>query len=256
MSAGSWRELSGLPEGPSVLQRLRRILTPASLAAIRRGTEPISDDWGFDRGTPVDRYYIERFLAQHRRDIRGRVLEIKDSTYANRYGTGVERCDVMDIDPANPNVTFLADLSAADQVSANLFDCLILTQTLQLIYDPRSAIDHAHRMLRPGGVLLVTVPSVSRIAVGPSFVDYWRFTSASCARLFGEYFGPEHLTVTSQGNVLVCIAFLLGLAYDELSPTELDVRDDNFPLLVTVRAVKHYRDHVSLDTVDHRDRAQ
>jgi hypothetical protein len=152
----------------------------------------------------------------------------------------------MDIDPANPNVTVLADLSAADQVSDNLFDCFLLTQTLQFIYDTRSAIAHAHRILRPGGVLLVTVPSVSRIGAGPSLVDYWRFTSASCARLFGEYFGPEHVTVTSQGNVRICIAFLLGLAYDELSPVELDVRDDNFPLLVTVRAVKHHGDRLSV----------
>ena len=239
MSSGSPTEPYGLPEGPSALQRLRRLLTPASLGAIRR-TRPISDDWGFDRGAPVDRYYIERFLFEHRRDIRGRVLEIKENRYTDRYGTAVERRDVMDIDPANPKVTVLADLSAADQVSANLFDCFLVTQTLQLIYNIRSAIAHAHRILRPGGVLLATVPSVSRIALGPAFVDHWRFTSASCARLFGEYFGAEHVTVAAHGNVLVCIAFLLGLAYDELSPTELDVQDENFPLLVTVRAVKHH----------------
>ena len=252
MSSGSPTEPYGLPEGPSALQRLRRILTPASLGAIRR-TWPISDDWGFDRGAPVDRYYIERFLFEHRRDIRGRVLEIKESRYTDRYGTAVERRDVMDIDPTNPKVTVLADLSAADQVSANLFDCFLVTQTLQLIYDTRSAIAHAHRILRPGGVLLATVPSVSRIALGPAFVDHWRFTSASCARLFGEYFGAEHVTVAAQGNVLACIAFLLGLAYDELSPTELDVRDENFPLLVTVRAVKHHSHRLLRGTEpDHR----
>jgi SAM-dependent methyltransferase len=237
------------------MQRLRRFLTPASLAAITR-TKPVSDDWGFDRGTPVDRYYIERFLSQHRRDIRGRVLEIKDSTYTHRYGTAVERCEVMDIDPANRNVTVLADLSAADHVAANLFDCFVLTQTLQSIYDTRSAIAHAHRILRPGGVLLVTVPSVSRIAAERFVVDYWRFTAASCARLFGEYFGGEHVAVTSHGNVRVCIAFLLGLAYDELSPTELDLRDDNFPLLVTVRAVKHHADPLSARAVHQGDRIE
>jgi len=237
------------------VQRLRRILSPASLATIRR-TTPVSRDWGFDRGTPVDRYYIERFLSHHRHDVRGRVLEIKDSTYTNRYGTGIERCDVMDIDPANRHATILADLSASHHVSGDLFDCFLLTQTLQLIYDTRSAIAHSHRILRPGGVLLATVPSVSRIAVGPAFVDYWRFTPASCARLFGEYFGSENVTVTSQGNVLVCIAFLLGLAYDELSKSELDLRDDNFPLLVTVRAVKQHGDSMSLGTVHQRDRAE
>lgn len=225
------------PDGPSVLQRLRRIFKPATLGVVRR-TAPLSDRWGFDRGVPIDRYYIERFLSEHRHDIRGRVLEIKDSTYTDRYGTAIERRDVMDIDPANREATILADLSGADQVPSDLFDCFILTQTLQLIYDTRSAIAHAHRMLRPGGVLLATLPAVSRIARGPSFADYWRFTPASCGRLFGECFGAQHVAVTAHGNVLVCIGFLTGLAYDELSPDELDTRDEDFPLLVTVRAMK------------------
>jgi SAM-dependent methyltransferase len=225
------------PEGPSILQRLRRLLTPATLGGVRRIT-PVSDKWGFDRGVPVDRYYIERFLSGHRHDIRGRVVEIKESMYTDRFGTAVEHRDVMDIDPANPRVTICADLSAADHVASDLFDCFLLTQTLQLIYDTRAAIAHAHRILRPGGVLLATVPAVSRVARGPSFVDHWRFTPGSCVRLFGERFGSGNVAVASHGNVLVCIAFLLGLAYDELSPPELDARDDDFPLLVTVRAVK------------------
>jgi hypothetical protein len=232
---------AGRPTGPSLVQRLRRICWPALLGTIRR-TTPLSDRWGDDRGVPLDRYYIERFLFDHRDDIRGRVVEIKERVYTDRYGTGVERRDVMDIDPTTPGVTIVADLSVADQVPSDLFDCFILTQTLQLIYDPRAAVGHVHRMLRPGGVLLATVPAVSRVARGPSFVDYWRFTPASCARLFGECFGATGVTVTSHGNVLACIAFLSGLAYDELSSEELDARDEDFPLLVSVRAVKLRRE--------------
>jgi SAM-dependent methyltransferase len=209
-----------------------------------RRITPISKNWGFDRGVPVDRYYIERFLVEHRGDIRGRVLEIKESAYTDRYGTAVEHRDIMDIDPVNPSVTICADLSAADGVASDTFDCFLLTQTLQLVYDTRAAIAHAHRILRPGGVLLATVPVVSRVARGPSFLDHWRFTPAACARLFGERFGAQHVDVTPHGNVLVCIAFLLGLAYDELSPQELDTRDDDFPLLVTIRAVKHRLDRL------------
>ena len=36
---------------------------------------PISPKWGLDRGRPIDRSYIESFLAQHASNIRGRVLE-------------------------------------------------------------------------------------------------------------------------------------------------------------------------------------
>ena len=52
-------------------------------------TQPLSRHWGFDRGTPVDRWYIERWLAGQARDIRGSVLEVKDSGYTTRFGAGV-----------------------------------------------------------------------------------------------------------------------------------------------------------------------
>src|SRR5215510_7351380 len=130
-------------------QRLRRFLRPAWLGTLRR-TTPLSDRYGYDRGTPVDRYYIELFLQEHRRDIHGRVLEVKDRGYTERYGTDVKRCDVLDMDPHNGQATIIADLTAADAIPADTFDCFILTQTLQLIYDIRAAISPAHRSLRPG----------------------------------------------------------------------------------------------------------
>jgi SAM-dependent methyltransferase len=178
-------------------KRIRRLAPPAWLGSIRR-TTPLSDHYGYDRGTPVDRYYIERFLEEYRRDVHGRVLEVKDSSYTDRYGFDVEQRDVLDVDPANPHATIIADLASADSMPSHSFDCFILTQTLQLIYDMRGAISHAHRILRPGGALLVTVPAVSRVVPGYGFkTDYWRFTAASCSSLFGEVFGAEQVTSTT-----------------------------------------------------------
>jgi hypothetical protein len=202
-----------------------------------RRTAPLSDFWGIDRGTPVDRYYIESFLAAYQQDIVGRTLEVNDREYTTRYGASVTQSDVLDINPANKLATLIADLSAGDGLPSMAFDCFILTQTLQLIYDTRAAIGNACQLLRPGGVLLATVPSVSRIAPG-SCSDYWRYTAASCSRLFAESFGSENTTVRSYGNVLTCIAFLAGMAYEELSPEELATNDEAFPLIIGVRAVK------------------
>ena len=169
----------------------------------------------------------------------GTVLEVKDGAYTDRYGSGVERCDVLDVNPANPQATIVADLAAADAIPSDQFDCFVLTQTLQLIYDTKAAIAHAHRILRPGGVLLVTVPTVSRIAGrSGSLTDYWRFTVASCTSLFGEVFGAAQITVRSYGNVLTAIAFLTGLAYEELSCRELEAHDECFPVIIAVRAIK------------------
>jgi hypothetical protein len=217
--------------------RLRRLARPAWLGTVRR-TKPLSDHWGSDRGTPVDRHYIERFLAEHRQDIRGRVLEVRDRRYTDRFGSGVEMSDVLDIDATNPRATIVADLSAADTIASDQFDCFVLTQTLQFIYDVKSALCHSHRILRPGGVLLATVPSLSRTAPYDLGGDFWRFTAASCANLFEEQFGKDAVTVTAWGNVLTDVAFLLGMASEELSSRELAEHDPLFPLVVAVRAVK------------------
>jgi SAM-dependent methyltransferase len=199
----------------------------------------LSDRWGSDRGTPVDRYYIERFLARHRADIRGVVLEVKDSGYTERFGAEVDRSEVLDIDPGNPNATLVADLAAAEAIPAETFDCFILTQTLQLIYDVHAAVRHAHRILKPGGVLLATVPVTSRIVPRrEAAADYWRFTPDSCRLLFGDVFGHENVTAGGPGNVLVAAGFLFGMALEEFSERELTAEDELYPLVVTVRAVK------------------
>jgi SAM-dependent methyltransferase len=220
----------------SFRRRLRRLIFPAWMGLLR-STKPVSSEWGFERGRPVDRYYIDSFLEGHSQDIHGRVLEILNSDYTRRFGSRIEQADILDIDPANRQATLIADLATAHSIPDNSFDCFILTQTLQLIYDVKSAIAHSHRILRPGGVLLVTIPTVSRLA-GEGYTDYWRFTPASCARLFGEIFGPAQVSIVAYGNVLSAVAFLEGMACEELSKQELNVRDDRYPVLMAIRAVK------------------
>jgi SAM-dependent methyltransferase len=218
-------------------QRLERLRRPAWLGTIRR-TSPLSEHWGRERGTPVDRYYIERFLAEERAAIRGRVLEVMNADYTKRFGAAVFRRDVLDIDPANEAATIVADLAAADSVPSDVFDCFILTQTLQYIYDVKAAVEHAHRILRPGGTLLCTVPAVSRIARLQLESEYWRVTPAGCSRLFGDAFSGGDVAVRGRGNVLTAVAFLVGMAAEELSTRELRQDDPFFPLIVTVRATK------------------
>jgi SAM-dependent methyltransferase len=215
--------------------QLRRLARPAYLGALRR-TQPLSQRYGYDRGQPVDRYYIEAFLAGHAADVRGRGLEIKSPGYLRRYDSGLARCDALDIDPANPQATIIADLSAADHIPGGQFDVFILTQTLQFIFNLEAALCHARRLLRPGGVLLATIPSISRTDRALHEVDYWRLTPAGCARLFGKVFGEENVAVTGYGNVLAATAFLMGLAVEDLRAGELDVCDPAFPVLAGVRA--------------------
>jgi hypothetical protein len=217
---------------------LTRLVRPAFLGTVRR-TTPLSPVWGFDRGTPVDRYYIEQFLTEQRSNIRGRVLEVKDDAYTRRFGQGVARGDVLDIDPGNANATVRADLAVGDGIPRDAFDCFILTQTLHLIYRCADAVTSTRRLLRAGGVALVTVPALSKVTgADPVGSDFWRFTPASCSALFGEVFGSDNVLVRPYGNVLTGMAFLTGMAHEELSSHELDTHDPRFPLIIAVRAIK------------------
>lgn len=219
-------------------QRVARLRRPAWLGTIRR-TSPLSDRWGRERGTPVDRYYIEQFLAENQGVITGRVLEVMNTRYTDRFGSGVAKSDVLDVDAGNAAATVVADLAAADAVASASFDCFILTQTLQYVFDVEAALRHVHRILRPGGSVLCTVPVVSRIGSGPELEsECWRFTPLACAKLFERAFRPGTVHVRGRGNVLTCVAFLVGMAAEELTAHELETDDQFFPLLVTVLATK------------------
>ncbi|AKG20959.1 class I SAM-dependent methyltransferase [Calothrix sp. 336/3] len=203
--------------------------------------KPISKDFGFDRGLPVDRYYIENFLDRHASDIQGHVLEIKEPLYTYKFGGDhITKSDVLHVEPGNPKATIVADLTNADHLPSDTFDCIILTQTLQFIYNVPSAIKTLHRILKPGGVLLVTISGISQISSEDMerWGQYWSFTTLSIQKLFQEVFEKDKIEVTAYGNVLSAIAFLHGLATEELDKSKLDYHDPDYQVLITARAVK------------------
>ena len=204
-----------------------------------RRVEPLSRVFGTDRGTPIDRFYIERFLAQHAADVRGRVLEIGDATYTCRFGGDrVAQSDVLHATPGNRHATLIGDLATGAGVPRGAFDCLILTQVLPFVFDVRGAVATAAAALRPGGVVLATVPCISPISRYDMdrWGDFWRFTPLSARRLFDEAFAT--LDVATHGNALAATAFVQGMALEELREDELLPTDVDFPLIITVRGVR------------------
>jgi glycosyltransferase involved in cell wall biosynthesis/SAM-dependent methyltransferase len=223
----------------------KQLLAPAAgVERIEWGTlrrlNPVSLNWGFERGMPIDRYFIESFLSKHSRDIAGHTLEIEDDMYTRRFGgdrTTIR--DVLHVTEGNPRATLVGDLSSSNHLPSDTFDCIVITQTLHLIYDIQSAVRTLHRILKPGGVLLATFPGITRISQTEwSDSWYWNFTSASTRRLFGDIFRPGNIEVQSHGNVLTAVSFLHGFATEEFKSEELDYNDPNYEVLITVRAVK------------------
>ncbi len=203
-------------------------------------TSPFSKMFGFDRGGAVDRYYIENFLQAESPVIKGRVMEIGDNAYTLLYGGDkVTKSDVLHVDASNEAATFVGDISDAPQVPDNTFDCLILTQTLHLIYDFKAALRTCHRILKPGGMLLLTVPGITPIDRDDwNSTWYWSFTDKVMKLLMAETFPGGESEVQSFGNVYSATAFLYGMGLPEVEKEKLDINDPYLQVIVTVKAQK------------------
>jgi SAM-dependent methyltransferase len=236
-----------------VRARLREAAGPAVARALRAGgavrrravrprtllrAQPVSRKFGFDRGTPIDRVWIERFLGAEAERIRGSVLEIGDAAYTRRFGRDVTESHVLHATGDSPDATIVGDLATGQGVPDAAFDCIILTQTLPFIYDLPGTVATCRRALRPGGCVLATLPGISQISRFDMdrWGDFWRFTDLSARRLFAADFGDRGVTVRTHGNVGSACAFLHGLAAEEVDAELLDAVDPDYQVLITVVA--------------------
>ena len=201
---------------------------------------PFCPAFGYHRGGPIDRFYIERFLQTEAASIQGRVLEIGDNAYTLQFGGArVGTSDVLHVDAGNPQATFVGDLSDAPHLPTDAFDCLVLTQTLHLIYDFQGALRTCFRILKPGGVLLLTTPGITPIDGGEwGETWYWSFTAQALRRLLADAFPAASVEIGSHGNVHVAAAYLYGMGLPEIDPRALAYYDPQYQVINTVRAVK------------------
>jgi SAM-dependent methyltransferase len=221
------------------LQKVRAVimkrLRPVDAYFLSKSLQPISTRYGFDRGTPIDRVYIDQFLSENSNLITGRCLEVVDPTYINKFGTNVTHPEVIDNDAKSKIATIIADLRDMKGVDSNSFDCVLITHTFGMIYDYEVAIKECHRILKPGGHLLVTMSCFSPIYTNDD-ANFWRFTPASAKRAFGKFF--TDFIVKTYGNCLTGYSFWVGMAAEELESKALKFNDPRFPLIVTVKARK------------------
>ena len=234
--------LSVLPNPiKKIIRRFFAIISLVNLpiARIKMMTdlEPLSVLWGSDRGIPIHRYYLEKFLQEFITDIQGHCLEFQAGTYTRRFGRdNVSKLDIIHIDDSNSSATIIADITKANNIPDDSFDCIICTHVLHMIYDLDIAAQELFRILKPGGVLFAVVPQTSMCE--PKFHEVWRFTSEGLFLLFAKVFGEENVIMKTYGNSLTAAGDLRGLVVNEFTKSELDHNDERFALEVCARVTK------------------
>ena len=200
---------------------------------------PVSRNFGFDRGAAIDRYYIEKFIEAHKDCIHGDVMEIGDLRYTKKYATNIKNSYTLHVKGWGENA-IKGDFVTGEGIRENMVDCLIFTQTLQHIYDIPSTIKNIYKILKPGGRILMTNGVIAQLSLYDyhNWGEYWRFTDQSMRKILCEVFDEDKVTVSSYGNVKTAVAFLLGLCVEDLSETDFEFKDEQYPMVVTAVAEK------------------
>jgi hypothetical protein len=220
--------------GPKLATRMRNVVRRQGIpfwGNLRR-TRPFSENFGFDRGTPIDRFYLHRFLQEHSADISGKVLEIQGTGYTRRFGQDVTEAHSVDIvDEFGP--TYLCDLAHSENViPSNYYDCFLLPNTLCVLRDVETCLAQALRIVKPRGVILATTSAF--VPLCPDCPDYWRMSADGWLQLAARVWPGCEYVVAGHGNCLAAVAAMLGLACEELTDGELTLHDHRYPVLVTL----------------------
>lgn len=221
---------------------------------------------GRSSGLSIIRYYWADFLEQHQADIRGHALEIGETTTIQQYGGDrLTQVDALDLAAHTPEVKVVADLSRADHVPGDTYDCFVVQFTTAVIYDLDAFVYHAIRLLKPGGVLLINFWCVDfylhrglDMGTGaPLYMYHWSTPIGIHNLLHNLGLSDSDYQMQVYGNLVARMAFLLNIPARELTAQERTHVDPGQPLLICARIVKPvdwspakpaYRDPVWLPT--------
>ena len=140
---------------------------------------------------------VTRFLERcaDRFDGRGKVLlDVAPQDWAGaREHFKLCRTVTLDIDPrTRPDV--VADITRRNDslLAPESFDLVCCTEVLEHVLDPFGAVAEMHRILKPGGHLLLTTP-FNFLIHGP-LPDCWRFTEHGIRALLAGRFDAVELS--------------------------------------------------------------
>lgn len=202
--------------------------------------KPFSRVFGSERGRAVDRFYIEKFLEENKEDIQGICMEIGTDMYMKKYGGNrVSVPYILHVEGYGNSLK--GNFETGEGIEENMVDCLICTQTLQYIYDLHTAMKNICKMLKPNGVALITVPGIKSLCLfdDKNWGEKWSFTEHSITNLCKELGDKVSFSARAYGNVKTATAYLYGICYEELAPSDFEYNDSQFPFLIVARIQKN-----------------
>ena len=195
---------------------------------------PFCPDFGLTRGTPIDRVYLDKFIAKIASTVTGSALEIGGLS-DNKTLYGFHACTEyhgLDLKEA-PGVSYVGDAHDTALFDAGSFESILLFNVLEHCYAPQKVIDNIFCWLKPGGKCFLMVPNAQRVHDYPA--DYWRPLPDGIKYLFREY---KEMQLYVYGNPVTLMASMMGVAAEELASNEIDPHHPEYPVVTCVVATK------------------
>ena len=159
-----------------------------------RRVEPFSKSFGSDRGKPVDRYYLDRFLDAQPRADHGPGAGSAGAVVHEAFRRGPDESHTVDINPGF-QATYVCDLADGAPIPSDYYDCFLAPNTLQHLLDLHPALRTMLRVVKPGGTVLASAAML--LPLIPEGGDYWRLTPEGWRIVLGVEW--PHCEIAVQG---------------------------------------------------------
>ncbi len=209
---------------------------PIIRAIAQMDSKPISRIFGVERGTAIDRYYIESFLKNNKQLIYGDCLEIAENMYTLKYGEDrIRNSYILHLEGWG-NGAIKGNLETGEGIKNAGYDCVIITQTLMYTFDIHSVAENIYKLLKKGGNALLTVSGISQISRYDADLwgSYYGFHKDAMRKLFCPLFGEENVVIHSYGNVKTVTAMLCGLCREDLCEDDFRIEDEDYPMIISI----------------------
>lgn len=195
---------------------------------------PVCGNFGFTRGWPVDRYYLDQYIAKISNLVTGNVLEV--GVYVSDpmkkkfpHSKSFHAVDVIKTD----KVDYAGDIHERSLFSEGSFDTILCFNVLEHCKMPWVVVENMHHWVKKGGQVFCMVPVTQRRHEDPK--DCWRILPQSLEWMFKSFSKAE---IHCRGNPLTAVSALLGIPSDELSKKELDFDHPDYPVAAFVSCEK------------------